>query len=146
MKRNVEIRVIRNDEEYNAILEVRTAVFIKEQGVPPIIEFDGLDKEAVHFLVKLDKKTIGCARIRSIDGMMKVERVAILKKHRNKGLGKRLMRYLISYCNARNAIEIVIHAQYYLKGFYRELGFNLRGEPFFEAHIKHIEMFIKGKK
>jgi predicted GNAT family N-acyltransferase len=132
MKDTLEIRLIRNDDEYKDILEIRNTVFIKEQNVPKNIEFDGLDKESVHVLVKLDKKTIGCARIRSIDGKMKLERIAILKEYRNKGFGKRLMQYLISYCEARNATEIIIHAQYHLKRFY-------------VADIKHIEMYIKSK-
>ena len=143
MKNILEIQLIRNDDEYKEALDIRTAVFVKEQKVPQTIEFDGLDKESVHVLVKLDKKTIGCARIRSINGKIKLERVAILKEYRNKGFEKRLMQYLISYCEARNATEIVIHAQYYLKRFYEELGFNPRGEAFFEAGIKHIEMYLK---
>ena len=143
MENNLEIRLIRNDDEYKETLDVRTIVFVKEQKVPKIVEFDGLDEESVHILVKLEKKTIGCARIRSIVGTMKLERVAILKDYRNKGFGKTLMRYLISYCEVRNATEIVIHAQYHLKKFYKDLGFNPRGEPFFEAGIKHIEMFLK---
>jgi predicted GNAT family N-acyltransferase len=141
MKNILEIRIIQNDNEYNDVLDIRNIVFVKEQNVPQTIEFDGLDKESVHFLVKLDSKMIGCARIRSIDGKMKLERIAILKEYRNKGFGKRLMQYLISYCDARNATEIVIHAQYYLKKFYEGLEFNPRGEPFFEAGIKHIEMY-----
>ena len=143
MENILEIRLIRNDEEYRETLNVRTFVFITEQKVPKSIEFDELDKESVHIIVKLEKKTIGCARIRFINGKMKLERIAILKEHRNKGFGKRLMQYLISYCEVRKATEIVIHAQYYLMRFYEALGFDSRGETFFEAGIKHIEMYRK---
>ena len=141
-----EIRLIRDDDEYKDILTVRNLVFVKEQNVPKDIEFDGLDKESVHVIAKLDKKTIGCARVRSIDGKLKLERIAVLKEYRSKGFGKRLMQYLILYCEERNAEEIVIHAQYYLKRFYERLGFKPRGEAFLEAGIKHVEMYIKTPK
>ena len=143
MKEILEIRLIRNNDEYNKVLDIRNQVFIKEQNVPQTIEFDGLDKESVHVVVKLEKKTIGCARIRFINGKIKLERVAILKEYRNRGLGTQLMQYLTAYCEAHNASEIVIHAQYHLKQFYAELGFYPRGKTFFEAGIKHIEMYHK---
>ena len=143
MNNSLEIRLIQNKEEYNEILDVRNIVFIREQNVPSQTEFDGLDKESTHVIVKFKNKTIGCARIRSFDGKMKLERIAILKEYRDKGFGKRLMEYLILYCKQRNATEIVMHAQYYLKSFYEGFGFKTRGEAFIEAGIKHIEMYLK---
>jgi len=143
MTQMLEIRLIQSDIEYKDVLEVRNAVFIKEQNIPQTIEYDGLDKESFHVLVKLDEISIGCARIRSIDGKIKLERIAILKDFRNKGYGKRLMQYLVSYCEGKKSTEIIIHAQYYLREFYEKLGFKPRGEIFLEAGIKHIEMYRK---
>ena len=35
-----------------------------------------------------------------------------------------------------------MNAQYYLKNFYKELGFKPVGKPFMEVDIKHIEMYL----
>lgn len=144
LKNSLEIRLTRDKKDYDEILNVRNVVFIREQNVPSQIEFDGLDEESTHVIVKFKDKTIGCARIRSIDGKMKLERIAVLKEYRRRGFGKRLVEYLILYCIQGNAKEIILHAQYYLKNFYEEFGFKPRGEAFAEAGIKHIEMYIKG--
>lgn len=140
MKRPLEIRVIRNGGDYQAVLAVRKAVFVNEQHVPQALEYDGFDADAVHVIVSLEGKTIGCARIHAVEGRLKLERVAILKAYRGHGYGKQLMYYLLAYCQAQKAPEVMLHAQYYLKQFYKELGFEPRGEPFLEAGIKHIEM------
>ena len=142
MNDSPEIRLIRDDAEYNEILKVRKIVFIQEQNVPSQIEFDGLDKESIHVIIKLNNKTIGCARIRTINGNVKLERIVILKEFRGKGFGKKLVEYLISYCKQIEPKEIIIYAQYNLKDFYRKFGFKTRGNTFMEAGIKHIEMYI----
>lgn len=144
MKNSLEIRVIQSEEDYNEILNVRNVVFVQEQKVPPKIEFDGLDKKSTHVIVKLNNTTVGCARIRSIDGKMKLERIAILKQYRGKGLGKKLIDFLLFYHKQVGAKEIVIHAQYRLKGFYERIGFKTRGKEFDEANIKHIAMYYAG--
>ena len=141
MKRDLEIRLIQNEDEYNKILTLRRIVFVREQNVPPKIEFDGLDKESTHIIVKLGKEMIGCARIRSFNGKIKLERIAILKEYRSQGFGKRLIQYLLYYSKQGNAKEIIVHAQYHMKSFYEEFGFKTRGKTFREAGIKHIEMY-----
>jgi predicted GNAT family N-acyltransferase len=41
---------------------------------------------------------------------------------------------------ARGDREVVLHAQRTAEGFYRRQGFVVRGEPFTEAGIVHVEM------
>ena len=38
--------------------------------------------------------------------------------------------------------EIILHSQTYVTGFYKKFGFKSRGEPFFEADIEHVEMYL----
>jgi len=139
---SLEIRFIKNKKDFDEIFNIRHRVFVREQNVPSSLEFDGLDGESKHVIVKLRNETIGCARIRSIEGKLKLERIAILKEHRKKGFGTQLVEYLIEYCKQRKIKEIVIHAQYTQKHFYEGFGFQSRGAPFNEAGIKHIEMYI----
>ncbi len=69
-----------------------------------------------------------------------------LKNYRGKGFGKLIMQYLIRYCKRKKSKEIVMHAQYYLKGYYYKFGFKIRGKVFMDAGIKHIEMYMKNQK
>ncbi len=137
---SIQIRLIKNYEEFLDVLKIREKVFIKGQEVPRDIEIDGLDEAADHVIVLFNKKPVGCARLRFIDKKAKLERIAILEGFRRKGIGKKLTEFLIEYCKKQGVDQIVIHAQYYLYDFYRAFGFRPFGRKFTEAGIKHIEM------
>ncbi len=141
--KDLEVRLIKNKKEMQAVLKVREIVFIKEQKVPRHLDLDGLDKEARHVLVSYKNRPVGCARIRFIGKKAKLERLALLKRYRGMGFGKAITEYLISYCKKKKVKEIILHSQYYLKDFYGKLGFKPRGKTFMEAGIKHIEMYLK---
>lgn len=139
---NFKIKLVENQNEFNQIMEIRKKVFVEEQNVPLNIEIDGLDSETDHVIAFLDDEPIGCARIRT-NKIAKLERIAIIKKHRGKGFGKRLTNFLIDYCKKKNFNEICVHSQTYVSGFYKKHGFIIRGKPFYEADIEHVEMYIK---
>jgi len=139
---NLEIKLVKNKEELDQVIEIRKNVFVKEQKVPLDLELDGLDSEAEHVIVYLGNEPIGCARIRK-NKYAKLERIAIIKKYRGKGFGKRLTEFLVDYCKQKNFDEIRLHSQTYIRDFYKKCGFKIRGKPFFEAGIEHVEMYVK---
>ena len=138
----LEIKTIKNKDELDKIISIRKIVFVQEQKVPLELEMDGFDHEAEHFIAYLDGKPIGCARVRTKNNFAKLERIAIIKKHREKGYGKELAKFLIDYCKKRGFDNIYLHSQIDIVGFYKKCGFKTRGETFLEADIKHIEMFL----
>jgi predicted GNAT family N-acyltransferase len=117
-------------------------VFIEEQNVPIDIEIDGLDDKSEHVIAYIEDKPVGCARIR-INNFAKLERIAVMRNYRDKGLGRKITEFLIDYCKQKNIDEIRLHAQLYTTDFYKRLGFIERGETFLEADIEHIEMYKK---
>ncbi len=139
---DLEIRLVKNKRELDQIVGIRKQVFVKEQNVPLDLELDGLDSEAEHVIVYYDNEPIGCARIRT-NGCVKLERIAILEKYRQRGFGKQLTEYLINYCKNKNYNEICLHSQTYVSDFYKKLGFRERGKLFFDAGIEHVEMYMK---
>ena len=139
---NLEIRPVKNKKEFDHVIEIRKQVFVKEQNVSLDLEVDGLDSETEHFIAFFNERPIGCARIQT-NKRCKLERIAILKEHRNKGLGKELTKYLIKYCKNKNYNEIYLHSQTYISSFYKKLGFKERGCNFLEAGIEHVEMYLK---
>jgi predicted GNAT family N-acyltransferase len=140
------LKIAESKEDLNKVFQIRDIVFCDEQKVPKDLEKDSCDAIAEHFLMLLKNKPIGCARIRFNGNEAKLERIAILKEYRGKGLGRPLMKCLIDYCKMKNAKQIYMHAQYHAKGFYEKTGFIAKGKPFIEADIKHVEMVYEAKK
>jgi len=138
---NPIIKKVENKDELKKVIEIRKRVFIQGQNVPVDIELDGLDSEATHFIMYLNDKPIGCARIRK-NKYVKLERIAIIEEYQGKGFGEKLTEFLINYCKNMGFDEIILHSQTYATGFYKKLGFKSRGEPFYEANIEHVEMYL----
>jgi predicted GNAT family N-acyltransferase len=104
--KNLKIRLVKNKEELDAVFKIRKTVFVKEQNVPVSLEIEGYEKKSKHVIILLQGKPIGCSRIRTIGKKIKLERIAVLKKYRNKGIGKRLIKYLINYSKKENPEKI----------------------------------------
>ena len=143
--KDIEIRMARSRKDLDQIFKIRELVFVKEQGVAKNIVNDELDKKTKHLIMFYRNKPIGCARVWFIDKKAVLQRIAVLKRYRNRGFGKALMEYLIKYCRKRKANEIVMHSQYYIRNFYTGLGFLIKGRAFKEAGtgIKHIDVHMK---
>ena len=137
----VEIKLAACIEEVLEILAIRRTVFIEEQDVSEERERDGKDKEATHFLVKFSGKAVGTARLQWLGKTKcKIERMAILKQYRKMGLGIELLKFIENYAKMHKVQELILHSQFYVKDFYKKLGYKPRGKIFLDAKIKHIEM------
>ena len=141
--RDIKIKFVKNSDELNLAYQIRENVFIKEQGVSRNMERDKFDKVAKHIIVFFKNNPIGCARIRFVNGKAKLERIALLRNYRGKGIGKKVIDYLIVYCKNKKIKKIYMNSQYYLKNYYAKFGFEPIGKPFMEAGIKHIKMNLK---
>lgn len=122
-----------------ALREVREAVFIKEQRVPPELEWDDQDQDSVHFLALDEANTpIGCIRLMP-NGQ--ISRLSVLEQHRNGGIGKALLLAASQEAKAMEMKEIFLHAQTHATSFYEAAGFTVTGGIFLEADIPHRQMF-----
>jgi len=136
----LDIHIIKTKKEQDHAFTIRQRVFVDEQHVSEDLEFDGLDDDAVHFIMYSHKKPIGCARLRIYEDTVKLERVAVLKEYRGNGCGTQIMEYLFTYCRQKNLHHLTLHSQTYVSGFYEKLGFIKKGNTFFEAGLEHIAM------
>lgn len=119
---------------------IRFAVFVDEQHVPTEIEIDEHDANCHHWLAySPDGEAIATARL---ENNGKVGRMAVLKSHRDKGVGAALMRRIILDASAMGMTNLHLHAQCHASGFYQQFGFEPHGDTFDEAGIDHIEMTI----
>lgn len=139
----VEVRVVESDAEREDALAVRHEVFVEEQGVDEELEYDEHDPEAVHFVAYDGAEPVGAARLREYEtGVGKVERVSVLEPRRGEGIGRELMIAVEERARGRGLPfeELKLHSQTHAAGFYRDLGYDRRGEEFEEAGIPHVEM------
>jgi predicted GNAT family N-acyltransferase len=126
----------------DAAFALRLAVFGDEQGVPREAELDEHEDAATH-VVALDRgRVIGTLRWRPICGgaRMKIERVAVAKEARGRGIGGALMRWALARLDLTEARDTVLSAQVQAQAFYARLGYAAEGEPFEEEGILHIKM------
>lgn len=129
------------DKEFPIIQEIRRLVFQLEQGVEPVLEFDGKDEVSEHIIAYLDNQPVGTARIRYLDNTTaKIERLAVLPIARGQGIGKKIMEKALGIVTQKNMQSAVIHAQEYIKSLHEKIGFQQEGEPFEEAGILHVKM------
>ncbi len=130
------------DELFKKAMEVRFTVFVEEQKVDKNLEYDGLDFEAVHFILIVDDKPIAAARYRETEEGVKIERMAVLKEHRNSAYGHLLLKHIVNEVMPSKQ-KIYLYAQDAAVNFYKTKGFEIQGDEFFEADIKHYKMILK---
>lgn len=133
--------IVQQPHEMEQALHIRHRVFVEEQNVPPSLEVDEWDEKATHFLAYADGQPAGTGRVRWVrPGILKVERVAVLKERRGSGIGQALMTAMEDYARQRKAARIILHAQVQAQPFYRKLGYVPEGDIFLDADIEHIQM------
>ena len=133
---------IKDQFDKKKAFEIRNLVFCEEQKVSKKIEFDGLDEFCDHYLAKINELAIGTARIREEKkGTFKIERMAVLKEYRKKGVGKAIIKEILKhYLNLNKVDNLILNSQIEAKDFYKKFGFVEVGEEFIEANIIHIKM------
>ena len=118
--------------------EIRTKVFVEEQGVSPDLEWDGLDEHAYHVIAYApDGTPVGTGRLLQDSH---IGRICVLKDWRGKGIGKSILEMLLVTAHKMGYEKVTLHAQTRVKEFYSRRGFRARGKEFVEAGIAHIAM------
>lgn len=136
------IKTIFEDESWPLIRMIRDRVFIEEQAVSPEEEFDAFESTSRHFLAFLDGIPAGTARWRQTENGVKLERFAVLREFRKSGVGRALILRVLEdvHTEIREPALIYLHAQLHAIPFYEKSRFEVFGEEFSEANIRHRKM------
>jgi phage replication-related protein YjqB (UPF0714/DUF867 family)/predicted GNAT family N-acyltransferase len=118
-------------------LVVRAIVFMEEQGIPFVEEFDDGDDASVHVVADVGGEPAACGRLRFSDGWAKLERIAVRRRYRGRGLAHRLIALMLAEARRRGVRRCRLHAQAQLVDLYQRHGFRPHGEMFYEAGILH---------
>ena len=132
--------VNKDDERYR---KLRIDVFVKEQQIDEAIEFDELEEEAEHYILKYQNQPVGCFRLRYLKDYLKLERFLVKKEYRNLDFALAMITFVKRVMKEKNINECLIHAQLSAQKFYEKGGFVSFGEVFQEADIDHILMKLE---
>ncbi|MEM7374280.1 MAG: GNAT family N-acetyltransferase [Bacteroidota bacterium] len=136
----IHVEVADTDDRFNHVFLIRTQVFVDEESIDQEDEYDGFDHLSTHYLATYQGTPAGTARRRRLtnSGKIRLERFAVLKEYRRKGIGTALAKAMIS--DIPTGKYVFVHAQVHAVSFFESLGFVIEGESFEEAGIQHIEM------
>ena len=139
----LKIKLVRTPREQKNVINIRRSVFIDEQQIPVEIEMDAFEESAIYVIAYFDEEAVGTARWREIGNTVKLERFAVLKNYRNKGIGRKLTMFIID--RIPQGKIIFLNSQESAIGFYSKLGFISKGPLFKEANILHQKMIFPRK-
>lgn len=124
-------------DDREAVAQIRRTVFIVEQAVPPELEWDGLDEQAIHLLAFLDDQPVGTVRITRSG---KIGRMAVLGPWRRSGIASALMDQVVEIASELGLKELILDAQLHAIPFYERHGFVAEDNVFMDADIQHRHM------
>ena len=140
MQDNFTIQQVSWQTHSSQLRAVREQVFMHEQQVPLELEWDGLDEAAQHLLALNGAgEAIGCARL---PGDGSIGRMAVLKPWRGKGVGSALLKKAVSLYRQQGIKNITLSAQMHAISFYEQAGFEVSSEPYWDANILHVDMYL----
>ncbi len=137
----IRIEKARWDVDQQALIAIRTEVFVEEQKVPAELEIDGLDAECQHVkALSPDNRIIGTARLLPSHY---VGRMCVHRDWRKQGVGGRMLQYFIDHARAQHYPALMLNAQVSALPFYQRYGFVADSDIFLEADIEHRHMTLQ---
>lgn len=142
MEKRLKVQYIDNDELLTKAYAVREEVFIKEQQVAREDEYE-FEEESHHFIVLDGDEPCGVARWRMTGEGVKLERFAVKKSYRGKGIGTLLVQGVLDHIQQQPfaaSKKLYLNAQISALPLYEKFGFKPEGERFVECDIEHQKM------
>ena len=131
------------DDAFEAVKQIRRAVFTAEQGASFDEEFDSYDNEdGTVYVLLLDGETpLATGRLARPDGAFKIGRIAVVRAFRGQHLGETVVLSLCEKAWAQGAEFVLVDAQCPAVGFYERLGFyRLSDEIITDRGLPHLPM------
>ena len=121
---------------------LRTAVFVREQGIPADVEADALDASARHAVLynRLGQPVATGRLLQQAPGVSRIGRMAVDRSVRGAQWGRVLLAALVGAARARGDTQVQLHAQCSAQGFYERAGFTVAGAPYEEAGLAPVLM------
>jgi predicted GNAT family N-acyltransferase len=144
MTHNIHIKKADWEVDKDQLIDIRTRVFVEEQKVPVALEIDAEDPLCMHFKALTDSENIvATARLLATHY---IGRMCVLKEYRDRGIGQKMLSFIIEMAKAQNYPSLQLNAQISAIPFYAKSGFIADSEIFLEADIEHRHMTLSLSK
>ncbi len=146
-KKMIKVKKIDASQLLEAYL-IREKVFVEEQKVPKEDEIDSFESTCHHYLAfDGEEKAVGTARWRRTESGIKLERFAVLKEYRGRGIGSKLVEVVLEDVKSERISEseqVYLHSQIDAVHLYEKFNFKKLGGKFDECGIMHYKMVLNG--
>jgi predicted GNAT family N-acyltransferase len=142
---SINVTKIAEQAQLELAYQIRREVFVEEQKVAEEEEIDEFENESIHFLAYMNDVPAGAARWRFTDKGVKLERFAVKKIFRGKGIGSALVNAVLSDIRHHKEASgklYYLHSQLDAVPLYLKFGFQKQGDIFEECNIKHYKMIL----
>jgi len=147
MRWPIAVERVQHERELMLALAIREAVFIVEQQMTEDDE-DAFDRVAFHVLARERERAVGTGRLVVLEAVLggptgcwgRIGRMAVLREHRGKGVGGRILAALEEEARRREAEGVLLHAEVSARGFYERAGYEAAGGVFDEGGLPCLEM------
>lgn len=136
----ITVRPVADEQELQAALAVRHAVFVDEQGVPGELEYDEHDADADHLVALGDGAIVATCRLLHGGAVCKLGRMAVLPAARRRGVASRLLELAEQRARDRGARRMALSAQVAVVDLYERAGYTAHGTVYLDAGIDHLDM------
>jgi predicted GNAT family N-acyltransferase len=124
----------------NEAFRLRRAVFIVEQKVPAVEEFDIDDLTAHHVVAVLEGEVCGTLRVIHAQQHVKIGRVAVDAVARGHGVASAMIVHAMNEHRAARQNRFYLTAQSDKVALYERFGFAAYGEAFLDGGMPHLAM------
>ena len=142
----IKIKKVETKKELEICLMIRRAVFIEELHIRDQ-EIDSLENSSIHFVAYYNNTPTGTGKLKIKERYIIMERIAIIKAFRRKGIGKKLletMKYVATkeYPLVRTIASVLVQSI----PFYEKLGWKVIGKTFLDQNARSLTMEYQSKK
>lgn len=132
------------NERWNqvAAFQLRYEVFVLEQGIALVDEFDTLDSNKRYYFVAYEQN-VPIATIRyqkKAATTIQPDRFCVKKTHRNQGIGTQLLQLLEETAKKEGCTQSFLIAEIVAQPFYERFGYHPCSQPLIEDGILCIQM------
>lgn len=130
-------------DDLTKVHEIRKAVFTEEYGIPEDVELDDDDIMAMHVILDYENEKVGTGRMKYDGETFILDKMAVLKEHRNNGYGEFIVRMLLDKVFLANGKEIFTDATKDTVEFFKKIGFVEIGDEYERDKLIYVPMKVQ---
>ena len=142
-KNDIKIRLVKSEQEQQALYFQRWLVLRKPLGLAQGTEQDKYENQAIPLIAVMEDKVVGSVRFRILaNNLGSLSYLSVLPEFQGQGIGKQLVLHLIEIARKKGVKTVRARARKGVLGFYEKLGFVARGEETIFLDIPHVFVYL----